>query len=160
MWRFRVIFRFANWIFFILTSCLCFLVLGLAFEWIAGILYVWTFPVGRDFFWLPIPLFGWITGNQIPICELLWIAVVIPLFYYLYFWATLVFNDIIYVVDDNGDFYKREERWVGFLGPTHISTRRKGQRGRENETVLHSRPPGFVARAAQKFHDRSHATKE
>ncbi len=159
VWHFRVILQFANWKFFILTSCLCFLVLGLAFEWIAGMLYVWTFPEGRDLFWIPIPLFGWITGNRIPICELLWIAIVIPLFYYLYFWATLVFNDIIYVVDENGDLYKREERWVGFFGDTHVAKRLKGRRGQENETVLHTRPPGFVARTAKRFRRDSNVPK-
>lgn len=154
--RFRVVLRFATWKFFFATSALLFLVLGLMFEWIAGILHVWSFPPGRDLFTIEIPIFGWITGHRIPICEFLWIAGVVPLFYYLYLWATLVFYDIIYVVDENGNTYKKEERWVGFHLPTRILTRPKGKKGREHECELLCRAPGLVARATRRlYHGRN-----
>ena len=150
VWRYRVILRFTNWWFFMRASALVMLVLGLALEWFADVLYVWAFPPGRDFFEVEIPIFGWITGHRVPICELLWIVVVVPLFYYLWFWATLVFHDVIYVVDEQGKFYKKEERWVGFHSPTRILTRTKGRRGREYEHVLHVRQPGFCSRTLLK----------
>lgn len=149
--RYRVILRFATWKFFFAVSALLFLVLGLLFEWIADILFVWTFPPGRDLFTIRVPIFGWFTGHRIPICEFLWIVGVVPLFYYLYLWATLVFYDIIYVVDENGDTYKKEERWVGLHKPTRILTRPKGKKGQENECELMRRDPGFVSRAARKM---------
>jgi len=149
--RYRVILRFATWKFFFAVSALLFMVLGVLFEWIADILYVWTFPPGRDLFMIRVPIFGWFTGHKIPICEFLWIVGVVPLFYYLYLWATLVFYDIIYVVDENGDTYKKEERWVGFHEPTHIFTRPKGKKGRENETLVLERKPGMVSCATKRL---------
>lgn len=151
VWHYRVILRFMNWLFFILASGLLMFVLGLALEWMADLFYVWSFPVGRDFFYLEIPIFGWITGHRVPFCELLWILGVVPLFYYLWFWATLVFNDVIYVVDENGNYYKKEERWAGFHTTTRILTRPKGMKGREYERVLHVRSPGFVSKTIRKF---------
>lgn len=147
--RYRVILRFATWKFFFFVSVLLFSVLGLLFEWIADILYVWTFPPGRDLFMIQVPLFGWFTGHEIPICEFLWILGVVPLFYYLYLWATLAFYDIIYVVDENGDTYKKEERWVGLHEPTHIFVRPKGKKSREFEKPLLERRPGMICRAAR-----------
>jgi hypothetical protein len=149
--RYRVILRFATWKFFFFVSALLFMVLGLLFEWIADILYVWTFPPGRDLFMIKVPIFGWFSGHKIPVCEFLWILGVVPLFYYLYLWATLAFYDIIYVVDENGDTYKKEERWVGLHKPTHILTRKKGMKGREHECELVRRNPGFVSRATEKI---------
>lgn len=146
VWRYRVILRFANWWFYVRAATLVLVVLGFGLEWLAGILRAWTFPPGHDFFDLKIPIFGWITGHEVPVCELVWIVSIVPLFYYLWFWATLVFHDVIYVVDENGNFYKKEERWVGFHAKTRILTRRKGQRGLENERALLERPPGFIAR--------------
>jgi hypothetical protein len=151
VWHFRVILQFMNWRFYILASGMVMLLLGLALEWLADLLYVWSFPVGRDFGYIKIPIFGWLTGHRIPICELFWIVGVVPLFYYLWFWATLVFNDVIYVVDENGNFYKKEERWVGFHKPTRILTRPKYQRGQENERVLKLRQPGFVSKTIRKI---------
>jgi hypothetical protein len=120
------------------------------------VIIVWDFPSGRHLFKLPVPLFGWLTGHRVPVEELVWIVAVVPLFYYLYLWSTLLFHDIVYVVDEAGRFYKREERWVGFLEPTKITTRLRGRRGRENETILKVRPPGFVARLLKRlFHDRT-----
>jgi hypothetical protein len=156
VYHYRVILKFATWKFFFLSSALVFLVLGLMFEWIADILFVWTFPEGRDLFMIRVPIFGWVTGHEIPICEFLWIVGVVPLFYYLYLWATNVFYDIIYVVDEHGHTYKREERWVGFHKPTHISIRKKGMKGRENERALLRREPGFIAKATERM---SHAPK-
>jgi hypothetical protein len=150
-WRYRVIFRFWNWWLFMRATALSLLVLGLLFEWMAGVLHVWDFPDDRHLFTIPIPLFGWFTGNRIPICEFLWIAGVVPLFYYLYFWATLVFQDIIYVVDEEHQFYKKEERWVGFFKDTRILVRRKGLKDRRYEHVLHLRRPGIMARTAGKY---------
>ena len=154
--RYRVVLRFATWKFFFFVSVLLFMVLGLLFEWIADILYVWTFPPGRDLFMIKVPIFGWFTGHEIPICEFLWIVGVVPLFYYLYLWATLAFYDIIYVVDENGDTYKKEERWVGLHEPTHILTRPKGKKGREFERALLERKPGLISRATRKL---GHARK-
>ena len=154
--RYRVILRFATWRFFFYVSAVLFLILGLAFEWIADILFVWTFPPGRDLFIIKVPIFGWFTGHVIPICEFLWIVGVIPLFYYLYLWSTLAFYDIIYVVDENGDTYKTEDRWVGLHQPTHILTRQKGKKGREHETELLCRNPGIASRMVKSF---SHAKK-
>jgi hypothetical protein len=154
VYRYRVILQFATWKFFFGVSVLLFLVLGLLFEWVAGILYVWAFPPGRDLFQIRIPIFGWITGHRIPVCEFLWILGVVPLFYYLYLWATLVFYDIVYVVDESGHTYKKEERWVGFHKPTRILTRKKGLKGQEHERELLRRNPGFIARATQR---RDHA---
>ena len=151
IWHYRILWRFKTWEFFIQMACVMFLVLGLGFEWIAQMFYAWTFPPGRFLFDVEIPIFGWLTHNKVPFEELLWIALVIPLFYYLYLWATLVFFDIIYVVDEQGKFYKREERWVGFFGDTHICVRPKGKRGQENETKLHKRRAGFVARTVHHF---------
>lgn len=151
MVRYRVILRFATWKFFFAVSALLFIVLGLLFEWIADILYVWSFPPGRDLFMIRVPIFGWFTGHEIPICEFLWIVGVVPLFYYLYLWATLVFYDVIYVVDENGDTYKKEERWVGFHDSTHILTRPKGRKGRENETLVLERKPGMVSRVTKRI---------
>lgn len=153
VWRYRIILRFMTWRVFIATAVMLMLVLGMFFEWVAGIFYVWTFPPGRDLFEIRIPIFGWVSGHRIPICEFGWIAIVVPLFYYLYLWATLVFYDIIYVVDEDGNTYKKEERWVGFHGTTRILTRPKGKKGREFETVLQERPPGFVARCSMKYLD-------
>lgn len=153
-WRYRVIFDFANWWFFARASFLVMLVMGLALEWFADILYVWSFPPGRDFFLMTIPIFGNITHHKVPVCELLWIVGVVPLFYFLWFWATLVFHDVIYVVelvDGKEKFYKKEERWAGFHSTTRILKRRKGERGREKETPLLERPPGFVSRGIRRF---------
>lgn len=151
MVRYRVILRFATWKFFFYVSCVLFMTLGLAFEWIADILYVWSFPPGRDLFIIRVPIFGWFTGHTIPICEFLWIVCVVPLFYYLYLWATLAFYDIIYVVDENGDTYKKEERWVGLHQPTHILTRPKGKKGQEHETELLRRNPGIASKITKPF---------
>jgi hypothetical protein len=85
------------------------------------------------------------------ICEFLWIIGVVPLFYYLYLWATLAFYDIIYVIDENGDTYKKEERWVGLHEPTRILTRKKGEKGREHEKELTRRNPGICSRVTKKF---------
>jgi hypothetical protein len=126
------------------------LVLGFFFEWMADVFFVWDFPDGRHLFKLHVPLFGWLTGHKVPIEELVWIIAVVPLFYYLYLWSTLLFHDIVYVVDEHGNFYKREERWVGFMQPTKITTRLRGRRGQENETTLKVRPPGFVARGMKR----------
>lgn len=149
--RYRVILRFATWRFFFYVSGVLFLILGLGFELIADILYVWTFPAGRDLFIIRVPIFGWFTGHTIPICEFLWIVGAIPLFYYLYLWSTLAFYDVIYVVDENGDTYKKEERWVGLHEPTHILTRPKGKKGREHETELLCRNPGIASRMVKPF---------
>lgn len=149
--RYRVILRFTTWKSFFAVSALLFVVLGLLFEWIADLLYVWTFPEGRDLFRIKVPIFGWFTGQEIPVCEFLWILGVVPLFYYLYLWATLVFYDIIYVVDEHGETYKKEERWAGFHRPTRILTRKKGMKGQENECELFRRNPGFVARATRRM---------
>ena len=151
VFRYRVILRFATWKFFFFVSAVLFSVLGLLFEWVADIVYVWTFPPGRDLFEIRVPIFGWFTGHKIPICECLWILGVVPLFYYLYLWGTLAFYDIIYVVDENGNTYKREERWVGLHQPTRILTRPKGKKGREFETELHRRNPGMFARVIKSF---------
>lgn len=151
VYRYRVILQFATWKFFFGVSALLFLVLGLLFEWIADVLYVWTFPPGRDFFEIRVPIFGWITGHRIPICEFLWILGVVPLFYYLYLWATLVFYDIVYVVDETGNTYKKEERWAGFHKPTRILTRKKGMKGQEHERELLRRDPGFVSRTTRRL---------
>jgi hypothetical protein len=151
VYRYRVILQFTTWKFFFGVSVLLFLVLGLLFEWIADILYVWTFPPGRDLFQIEVPIFGWFTGHRIPICEFLWILSVVPLFYYLYLWATLVFYDIIYVVDADGNTYKKEERWVGFHKPTRILTRKKGMKGQEHECELLRRNPGFISKTTRRL---------
>jgi len=148
-WRYQVILRFATWRMFFFLSVGVFLLLGLIFELLADVLLVWTFPDGRDLFLIRVPIFGWFTGHKIPICEFLWILGVVPLFYYLYLWATLVFYDIVYVVDEQGQTYKKEERWVGFHETTRILTREKGKKGRENETELLRRNPGFIARTTK-----------
>ena len=148
--RYRVILRFATWKFFFGATTLLLVVLGLMFEWIANVLFVWTFPPDRHLRLIEVPIFGWITGHRIPVCEFLWIVGVVPLFYYLYLWATLVFYDIIYVVDEDGNTYKKEERWTGFHKPTRILTRPKGKKGQENEHELLRREPGFVSRATRK----------
>ena len=145
-WRYRVILQFATWRVFFGLAAGVFVLLGLIFELMADVLLVWTFPEGRDLFLIRVPIFGWFTGHKIPVCEFLWILGVVPLFYYLYFWATLVFYDIIYVVDEQGQTYKKEERWAGFHEPTRILFRDKGKKGRENETELLRRNPGFIAR--------------
>lgn len=150
-WRYRVILQFATWKLFFCLSVLIFLVLGLIFELLADVLLVWTFPAGRDLFMIRVPIFGWFTGHKIPVCEFLWILGVVPLFYYLYLWATLVFYDIIYVVDDQGQTYKKEERWVGFHEATRILTRKKGMKDRKHEKELLCRNPGFVARTSKRF---------
>jgi hypothetical protein len=150
-WKYRVILQFATWKFFFCLSVLVFLLLGLLFELLADVLYVWTFPPGRDLFMIRVPIFGWFTGHKIPVCEFLWILGVVPLFYYLYLWATLVFYDIIYVVDEHGQTYKKEERWVGFHETTRILTRPKGMKDRKHEKQLLRRDPGFIARKTQRF---------
>jgi len=150
--RYRIILRFATWKFFFTVSALLFMVLGVTFEWIADVLYVWSFPPERDLFMMRVPIFGWFTGHKIPVCEFLWILGVVPLFYYLYLWATLVFYDIVYVVDENGNTYKKEERWVGFHEPSHIFTRPKGRKGREFEKELLVRAPGVVSRTCKRFY--------
>jgi hypothetical protein len=146
LWYFRCTFQFAVWRFYITITVYVLLTLGLFFEWMADIFRVWTFPEGRHLAQLPVPVFGWVTGHRVPVEELLWIALVVPLFYYLYLYSTLLFHDIIYVVDGDGRFYKREERWVGFTRATRITRRVKGQRGQENEVLVQTRPPGFIAR--------------
>ena len=151
IWHYRILFKFKSWQFFLQAACAAFFVLGLGFEWVAQMFFAWTFPEDRFLAELEIPFFGWFTHNAVPYEELLWILLVIPLFYYLFLWATLVFYDIIYVVDEQGKFYKREERWVGFLGDTHIKIRKKGRRGQEHETVLKKRRAGFVAHACHHF---------
>lgn len=156
---FRHTFRFAMWRFFMTFAVNGLLLLGFFFEWIADIFRVWDFPAGRHLFKLRVPVFGWLTGHAVPIEELLWIVAVVPLFYYLYLWCTLLFHDIIYVVDERGRFYKREERWVGFLETTRIARRRKGERGREHETVLRERRPGFVARLLKRLFFDEHPAK-
>lgn len=150
-WKYRVILRFATWRVFFCLSVGVFLLLGLIFELMADVLLVWTFPPGRDLFMIRVPIFGWFTGHKIPVCEFLWILGVVPLFYYLYLWATLVFYDVIYVVDEQGRTYKKEERWAGFHEPTRILIRDKGKKGRENETELWRRNPGFIARKTKRF---------
>src|SRR4030042_5670158 len=97
VWKYRVIWSFRNWWHFVRSTVLAILVLGLLFEWIADIFHVWDFPPGQDLCWIQVPIFGWITGHRIPVSEFLWIVGVVPLFYYLYFWATLVFDDVISV---------------------------------------------------------------
>jgi hypothetical protein len=155
LWYFRHTFQFAMWRFYITVTVNVLLVLGFFFEWIADVFLVWTFPEGRHLFTLRVPIFGWVTGHRVPVEELLWIALVVPLFYYLYLYSTLLFHDIVYVVDEHGRFYKREERWVGFTRATRITRRRKGQRGQEHEVLLMSRPPGFFARwLGRRFHER------
>jgi hypothetical protein len=150
-WQYRVILQFATWKFFFCLSVLVFLMLGLMFELLADVLFVWTFPPGRDLFMIRVPIFGWFTGHTIPVCEFLWILGVVPLFYYLYLWATLAFYDIIYVVDEQGQTYKKEERWVGFHEATRILTRKKGMKDRKHEQELLCRNPGFVARTSKRF---------
>lgn len=152
-WKYEVILQFATWKFFFFLSVGAFLSLGLVFELLADVLFVWTFPPGRDLFMIRVPIFGWFTGHRIPVCEFLWILGVVPLFYYLYLWATLVFYDIIYVVDEQGQTYKKEERWAGFHEPTRILTRKKGEKGREFETELYRRNPGFIARKIKHWSD-------
>lgn len=153
-WKYRVILQFATWKFFFGLSVTVFLLLGLFFELLADVLYVWTFPPGRDLFMIRVPIFGWFTGHRIPVSEFLWILGVVPLFYYLYLWATLVFYDIIYVVDAQGQTYKKEERWVGFHEATRILTRNKGMKDRKYETELLRREPGFIAQKTKGlFHD-------
>jgi hypothetical protein len=67
----------------------------------------------------------------------------------------------VYVVDEEGRFYKREERWVGFTRATRITRRLKGQRGQEHEVLLQSRPPGFFGRALGRyFHERETQREE
>ena len=151
IWHFRVILRLVNWRFFFNFSFVLLLVVGLLFELLAGVFYVWSFPDGRHLVQIRIPIFGWFTGHRIPIEEFLWIVLVIPLFYYLYLWTTLVFCDVIFVLDEQGRLYKREERWVGFFGETRIAVRRKGERGREFERPLLTRPPGCVARLLRRL---------
>ena len=151
IWRFRVIIKIVKWRIFFNFSLATFLVLGLFFEAMAGAFYVWSFPAGRHLWQMRIPIFGWFTGLVIPIEEFCWIALVIPLFYYLYLWTTLVFCDIIFVLGEKGKFYKREERWVGFLDETRIAVRNKGERGREFERPILVRPPGFVARRVNRL---------
>lgn len=146
LWYFRRTFRFAVRRFYVTFSVYVLLALGFFFEWIADIFFVWDFPEGRHLVKLPVPVFGWVTGHRVPLEELLWIAAVVPLFYFLYMYSTLLFHDIIYVVDEDGRFYKREERWVGFTRATKITTRRKGERGQEHEVLVQGRPPGFIAR--------------
>jgi hypothetical protein len=154
VWKYRVIWSFRNWWHFIISSVFAMLLLGVTFEWIADIFYVWSFPPGRDLCRIQVPIFGWFTGHTIPVSEFLWIVGVVPLFYYLYFWATLVFHDVIYVYDEGtGKFYKKEERWVGFHDETRILKRPKGKKGREFETPLLVRKPGFAARVSKKFSD-------
>ncbi len=152
-WRYQVILQFATWRVFFFLSVGVFVLLGLIFELMADVLQVWTFPEGRDLFLIRVPIFGWVTGHQIPVCEFLWILGVVPLFYYLYLWATLGFYDIIYVVDEQGQTYKKEERWAGFHEPTRILIRDKGKKGRENETELLRRKPGFLARKTKRWLD-------
>ena len=146
LWYFRCTFQFAVWRFFMTVTVYTLLILGFLFEWIADVFFVWTFPDGRHLFKLPVPIFGWITGHKVPIEELIWIIAVVPLFYYLYLYSTLLFHDIIYVVDENGRFYKREERWVGFTRATKITMRKKGERGQEHEVLVQGREPGFIAK--------------
>jgi hypothetical protein len=155
LWYFRCTFRFAVWRFYMTVTVYTLLILGFFFEWIADVFFVWDFPEGRHLFTLPVPLFGWVTGHQVPIEELVWIMAVVPLFYYLYLYSTLLFHDIIYVVDADGQFYKREERWVGFTRATKITMRKKGQRGQENEVLLQGRAPGFIARWLRRFQNVS-----
>jgi hypothetical protein len=154
VWRFRVIIPIVKWRIFFNFSLTSLLVLGLFFETMAGAFYVWSFPDGRFLWKIPIPLFGWFTGLAIPIEEFLWIALVIPLFYYLFLWTTLLFCDIIFVLDEKRKLYKREERWVGFLGETKIAVREKGRHGREFERAILVRPAGFAARMATHFLNR------
>ena len=151
-WKYRVIWSFRNWWHFIRSTVFVILVLGVTFEWIADIFYVWDFPPGRDLFMIRVPIFGWFTGHTIPVSEFLWIVGVVPLFYYLYFWATLVFHDVIYVYDETtAKFYKKEERWVGFHEETRILKRPKGKKGREFEMPLLTRKPGVVSRVSKRF---------
>ena len=151
VWRYRVILKFSNWWFYVRAAALVMMVLGFVLEWLADVFFVWTFPPGRDFFHMKVSVLGWVFGHEVPVCELLWIVGVVPLFYYLWFWATLVFHDVIYVVDESGKFYKKEERWVGFHPPTRILTRLKNHRGQENEHPLFERPPGFIARRLERY---------
>ena len=146
LWYFRCTFRFAVWRYYMTVSVIILFVLGFFFEWMADIFLVWDFPEGRHLFKMLVPFFGWVTGHSVPIEELVWIVSVVPLFYYLYMYATLLFHDIVYVVDEEGRFYKREERWVGFTRATRITQRLKGQRGQEHEVLVQMRPPGFFAR--------------
>ncbi|TAL05301.1 MAG: hypothetical protein EPO07_03695 [Verrucomicrobia bacterium] len=155
-WKYRIVRKFDTWKMFFYTTASVLLLLGLLFEWIADVLYVWTFPPGRDLFMIRVPIFGWFSGHRIPVCEFLWILGVVPLFYYLYLWATLAFYDIIYVVDGQGRTYKKEERWVGLHEPTRILTRKKFEKGQQFETPLLTRNPNVLTRAVKKI---SHARK-
>lgn len=146
LWYFRCTFRFAVWRFYMTITVNLLLVLGFFFEWIADVFFVWDFPEGRHLFKAPVPVFGWFTGHWVPVEELLWICAVVPLFYYLYMYSTLLFHDIVYVVDEEGRFYKREERWVGFTRATAITMRRMGARGQQFEVLVQRRPPGVIAR--------------
>ena len=145
-WYFRCTFRFAVWRFFMTITVIILFVLGFFFEWMADVFLVWDFPEGRHLFKVLVPVFGWVTGHKVPIEELIWIVSVVPLFYYLYMYATLLFHDIVYVVDEDGRFYKREERWVGFTRATKITMRKKNMRGQEHEVLVQARPPDVIAR--------------
>ena len=151
LWYFRVTFRFSTWKCSFAYAVNALLILGFGFELMADVFRVWDFDPARDLFWIRIPVFGWITGHMIPICEALWIVAVVPLFYYLYLWHTFVFHDIIYVVDEKGGFYKKEERWVGLFSETRILTRPKGFKDRKYETVICVRKPGFIAKTIKRF---------
>ena len=153
IWKYRVILEFATWKHFFFVTVLLLLVLGVLFEWVADVLFVWSFPEGRDLFMIRVPLFGWFTGHEIPVCEFLWIVGVVPLFYYLYLWATLAFYDIIYVVDKNGNTYKKEERWVGPHEPTRIIRRDKYDKESKHAKVRFTREPTWVGRKAKRFFD-------
>jgi hypothetical protein len=151
--KYRVIWKFRAWQHFFLVTAAALLFLGIFFEWIADVLFVWTFPPGRDFFMVRVPIFGWFTGHTIPICEFLWIFGVVPLFYYLYLWATLAFYDVIYVLDDKGNVLKKEERWVGPHEPTRILTRHKDSKDGEQEVEHFRRKATWIGRKAKRFFD-------
>ena len=155
-WRFRAIFLFARWWAFFLVTVVLFIALGIVLEWISGVFFVWTFPPGRDLFHIHIPVLGWLTGHQIPLCEFLWIVGVVPLFYFMYLWATLFFYDVIYLLDEYGNYVGREERWVGFHLKGKILMRSIHKNGHQYEIPLTMRSALmlFIVRRRRKIHDQ------
>lgn len=147
---FKKTFRFARRRAFFACTAGSLLFLGFGLELLSGIFQTWTFIDGKFLFEIWIPIFGRWACHKIPLSEALWIAVSIPMFYYLYLWFTLVFHDLIYVMTAEGKFYKREDRWVGFFGTTKIAFRTKGNKGQENETTVRIRKPGILARLIAK----------
>src|SRR3990172_10931671 len=71
---FKVTFKFERWKLFFVISVNTLLILGFAFEWIAGIFKVWGFDPSRFLLSIPIPIYGWFTGHRIPVEEAMWIV--------------------------------------------------------------------------------------